>query len=182
MKKLTRTDGFVTVESFVGIVIGTNIVVFAGVPEMSGEFETKEVEDVPDGVELPSGVLDITVEEIMVVDEPDMVKNVVTPFEVITELLAVVLDLIIVVSTPILASALIERVDMSFGGSAGLVVGTVVIVAELLLEGTARLEVKADVIVIVLDDSADVIMAAVFGVAAAAEGKLTVMPDKLAHS
>ncbi|MCJ1382050.1 hypothetical protein MMC17_005162 [Xylographa soralifera] len=183
MKKLTRTDGFVTVESFVGIVIGINIVVFAGVVEVVGELETKKVEAVLDGAELLlSEVLDNVVEKIVVVDGPDVVTSEGTVVEGTAELLVVMLNVATVVPIWVLATELAERVVIAFEGSAELLIGLIAVVTGTLLTMGARLEVKADVTTTMLENAAEVTTAAIVGVAAAAEGTLTVMPDRLAHS
>ena len=171
-----------TVDRFVGIVIGMNIVVFVTVIEIVGDIEINEFEAVLAGVELPSGVLDNEVDEIMVVDGPDIVTIVEISFEGTIELLAVVLDIITDVPIWVLAIELVIRVFMCSDGSAELLIGLVAVIVGILLIVTARLEATADVTVTVLEDGANVTMAAVVEVAAVAEGTLTVMPDKLAHS
>ena len=62
IKKLTRTDGFVTDDNFVGIVIGMNIVVFTNDVEVEGEVRTKVATPVLDGAELLPVVPDVVAE------------------------------------------------------------------------------------------------------------------------
>ncbi|MCJ1394474.1 hypothetical protein MMC18_007352 [Xylographa bjoerkii] len=182
MKKLTRTDGFVTVDSFVGIVIGMNIVVFTGVIAAIGELEIKVVTAVLDGTVLPPGVLDNVVGGLRMVDRPDIVIVEGMSFEGTTELLDVVLDITMVTPTSVLAIELVKRVVMSFDGSAVPLVGIIDVFVETLLIVAAKLAVEADVTDTVLEDAANVTTAAVVRVAAATDGTLTVMPDRLAHS
>ncbi|MCJ1419433.1 hypothetical protein MMC32_005788 [Xylographa parallela] len=182
MKKLTRTDGFVTVDNFVGIVIGMNIIVFAGVLEVIGELESKYVEAVLDRAEFSSGVLDNEAEETMVVVGPDVVTSEGTSSECTAELLTVVLDIATVVPACVLTTKLAKGVDVSFDASAELLVGLVAVVDGTLLTVAAKVEAKAGVTGTVLEDATDVTTATVVGVAVAAEGTLTVMPDRLAHS
>ncbi|MCJ1401825.1 hypothetical protein MMC11_005042 [Xylographa trunciseda] len=171
--KLTRTDGFVTVDSFVGIVIGMNIVVLTAVTEVIDELEISTVMSVLDEAGLPSGVLDKLVGEPKAVDGLEIIMAEGMSFEAITELLSVVLDITTVVPTGELATELAKVVVVSFNED-----------VELLVEKTvaAELEVDAAMTDIMLEDAADVTTAAVVRVTAAAEGTLTVMPDRLAHS